>query len=128
MKRMFLALAVVTAVVLGASAFGGAAPPVKTGPLAAVVNLDGTLARGNGAVSSLANGVDGQYVVSFNRDVSGCAYVASGGEATASGPDDAVVFTVAPAFGNTSGVFVQEWDGVLAQDSYSSGFHLIVVC
>jgi hypothetical protein len=102
--------------------------PKVAGFMSAVVNLDGSLARGYGAVSSVALGVDGQYDVTFNRDVSTCAYVANGGEATATSPDDAVVFTVAPREGNTRAVFVQEWDGVLGYDSYSSGFHLIVVC
>jgi len=96
--------------------------------LTAVVNLDGSLARGRGAVSSSQLGVDGQYEVVFDRDVSNCVYVASGGEATTVAPDDAVVFTVAPRDGNVNAVFVQEWDGVLARDSYSSGFHIIVVC
>ena len=96
--------------------------------LTAVVNVDGSLARGRGAVSSSQLGVDGQYEVVFNRDVSNCAYVASGGEATTFPPDDAVVFTVAPRDGNANAVFVQEWDGVLGRDSYSSGFHLVVVC
>ncbi len=86
------------------------------------------IARGRGAVSSAQLGVDGQYEVVFDHDVSACAYVASGGEATPIGPDDAVVFTVAPRGGNVNAVFVQEWDGVLARDSYSSGFHLIVIC
>jgi hypothetical protein len=106
----------------------GAARPVPTTSLWAVVNLDGTLARGSSTVSSAQLGVDGQYEVVFNRNVAGCAYVASGGEATSLGPDDAVVFTVAPRQDNTSAVFVQEWDGVLGFDSYSSGFHLIVAC
>jgi len=96
--------------------------------LTAVVNVDGSLARGRGAVSSSQLGVDGQYEVVFNRDVSNCAYVASGGEATTFPPDDAVVFTVAPRDGNANAVFVQEWDGVLGYDFYSSGFHLVVVC
>jgi len=96
--------------------------------LTAVVNVDGSLARSRGAVSSSQLGVDGQYEVVFNRDVSNCAYVASGGEATTLPPDDAVVFTVAPRDGNANAVFVQEWDGVLGRDSYSSGFHLVVIC
>jgi hypothetical protein len=113
---------------VGTAAVVGAARPVAPATLWAVVNLDGTLARGSSAVSSSQLGVDGQYEVVFNRDVSRCAYVASGGEATALGADDAVVFTVAPRFGNANGVFIQEWDGVLGYDSYSSGFHLIVAC
>jgi len=105
-----------------------AARSSTTVSLTAVVNVDGSLARGRGAVSSSQLGVDGQYEVVFNRDVSNCAYVASGGEATTFPPDDAVVFTVAPRDGNANAVFVQEWDGVLGFDSYSSGFHLVVVC
>jgi hypothetical protein len=129
MRRVPILLAAVLLVVL-ATVHADAAAPRPTGFATgwAVVRLDGSLARGSGATSSAQNGVDGQYVVSFNRNVSGCAYVASGGEATALGPDDAVVFTVAPAAGNPAGVFVQEWDGVLGRDSYSSGFHLVVAC
>jgi hypothetical protein len=93
-----------------------------------VVNRDGSLARGRGAVSAAQLGVDGEYEVLFDRDVSGCTYVASGGEATTFPPDDAVVFTVAPREGNPNAVFVLEWDGILGIDSYSSGFHLVVVC
>lgn len=96
--------------------------------LSAVVNLDGSLARGIGAVSANQVGADGTYGVTFNRDVSGCTYTASGGEATALPPDDAVVFTVAPREGDSNSVFVLEYDAILARDSYSSGFHLIVVC
>jgi hypothetical protein len=115
----------------GANAAAKPPPTTATGGFTtgwAVVNLDGSLARGSGAVGSAQNGVDGQYVVTFNRDVSRCAYVASGGEATAIAPDNAVVFTVAPAEGQANGVFVQQYDAVLAQDSYSSGFHLVVHC
>jgi hypothetical protein len=110
------------------SSTSGAARSTTAATLTAVVNVDGSLARGRGAVSSSQLGVDGQYEVVFNRDVSNCAYVVSGGEATTLPPDDAVVFTVAPRDGNPNAVFVQEWDGVLGRDSYSSGFHLMVVC
>ena len=117
---------VAAALVLAGLASGARpAPPVT---LSAVVNVDGSLARGIGAVSSNQNGVDGQYQVMFNRDVAGCAYVASNGEATALGPDDGVTMSVAPDAANIDGVFVQEYDTVLARDSYSDGFHLMVVC
>ncbi len=106
-----------------------AARPVTTAnTLSAVVNVDGSLARGLSVTSSRSLEVDGQYVVTFNRDVSNCTYVATGGSATSNGPDDAVVYTVAPWLESVNGVFVQEWDGVLARDSYSEGFHLVVVC
>lgn len=119
---------------LGAAAIVAvAAPPTKTPPptiLTAVVNVDGTLARGKGALSSRQVGADGGYEISFNTDVSQCTYTASGGEARSDtpGPDDAVVFTVAPRAGAVNAVYVLEWDGILGYDSYSSGFHLIVVC
>lgn len=105
-----------------------ARPSVSPAILWAVVNLDGSLARGNGATSAYSLEVDGQYEVVFNRNVASCSFVASGGEATNLSPDDAVVFTVAPSQTNVNTVFVQEWDGILGRDSYSSGFHLIVAC
>jgi len=96
--------------------------------LSAVVHTDGSLARGNGVVTSVQLGTDGYYVVTFNRDVSQCTYTASGGTANATDIlDDAVVFTVSPG-PNTSTVYVLEYDAILARDSYSSGFHLIVEC
>lgn len=126
-KLGFVAVLVAAFVFLGVTPALSAAPRTS-GPLTAVVNLDGSLARGNGAVSSTQLGVDGQYLVTFNRDVSTCAYVASGGEATPNAPDNFVIFTVAPSDANPAAVFVQESDVVLARDSYSSGFHLIVAC
>jgi hypothetical protein len=108
------------------------AASARPGPVTlwAVVNVDGTLARGDGAVTAQATGVDGEYRVTFDRDVSGCAYVATAGEATAftTGPDDAITFGVAPDNQDTSTVFALEYDAILARDSYSSGFHLAVFC
>ena len=127
--KLLVALGTLAAILaVGLNSTNGAPRNTSATSLAAVVHVDGTLARGRGTVSSAALGVDGQYEVIFDRDVSACTYVASGGEATTVGPDDAVVFTVAPRDSNANGVFVQEWDGVLGYDSYSSGFHLIVVC
>ena len=127
MKALVVLGILAAILIITLSSTSGAARSTTAVSLTAVVNVDGSLARGRGAVSSSQLGVDGQYEVVFNRDVSNCAYVASGGEATTFPPDDAVVFTVAPRDGNANAVFVQEWDGVLGRDSYSSGFHLVVV-
>jgi len=62
------------------------------------------------------------------RDVSECTYAATGGESTTFPPDDAELFTVAAREDNVNAVLIQEWDGILARDSYSSGLHLVVVC
>jgi hypothetical protein len=95
----------------------------------AVVNVDGSLARGSGAVSAEAVGTDGVYFVRFNRDVSNCAYVGGAGEATTFPADDAITIgTAASDRGNPNEVYVIQYDAILARDSYSSGFHLIVVC
>ena len=130
MRRTLIAVATTLVALAGlliAVQAPASAPPAQT-TLWAVVNLDGSLARGSGAVSSAQLGVDGQYQVVFNRNVATCAYAATGGEATATAPDDAIVLTVAPREGNTSAVFVQEYDAILGFDSYSSGFHLHVLC
>ena len=127
MRRLALILLVpLCLLALAAPSFSAA--PVKPTTLTAVVNVDGTLARGSGAVSSEALGVDGQYVVTFNRDVSQCAYVGAGGEATPFTSDDGITIGAAPSDSNSNAVFIQEYDAVLGFDSYSSGFHLIVVC
>lgn len=71
---------------------GGELPRGDTGPqgvagepgepatrLWAVVNPDGSLAEGRGVVSSQSNAGTNFYTVRFDRDVSGCALVASVG-------------------------------------------------
>jgi hypothetical protein len=130
--RRALAALALTVLLLGALTLTAhAAAPRPSGFTTgwAVVGVDGTLARGSGAVTARQLGTDGYYVVGFNRDVSQCAYVASGGTARAQDIlDDAVVFTVAPSATSPSEVAVLEYDTILARDSYSSGFHLVVAC
>jgi hypothetical protein len=140
LAALYLPVAAALAAALAVSAAlasGGAhaapKPPPTTAPGGfttgwAVVRVDGSLARGSGAVSSQQLGVDGEYEVVFNRDVSGCAYVATAGEAGSFPPDDAITFGVAGREGNPNAVFLIEYDAVLARDSYSSGFHLVVHC
>jgi hypothetical protein len=127
-------VAAVAALVLAATLLAAITAQAAPRPTAftvgwAVVNVDGTLARGSGAVSSVAVGTDGVYFVRFNRDVSGCAYVGAGGEATTFPPDDAIVIGASAGDrGDPNEVSVIEYDAILARDSYSSGFHLIVTC
>jgi hypothetical protein len=130
-KLIVSAVAVVVAVALLATFQAEAAPPppsaFKVGW--AVVNVDGTLARGSGAVSSVAVGTDGVYFVTFNRDVRACAYVGAGGEPGNFPPDDAITIGASASDrGNPNEVSVIEYDAILGADSYSSGFHLIVTC
>lgn len=105
---------------------GGAQGPPGQGATAlwAVVQADGSLARGSGATASERFG-PGLFGVTFDRDVSGCAYVASGGTATA-GPPPARMVDVSPRNGDVLGVYVRVDDatGTLAD----SDFHLAVFC
>ena len=57
-------------------------------PLWAVVNPDGTLARGSGATASAraAGFAAGVYAITFNRNVAGCAYVATIGAPSTTPP------------------------------------------
>ncbi len=128
MKRFVLA-AVVTVGLLAAVVGTAAAQRTTSGATSwAVVNTDGSLARGAGAVASAQTGTQAFYLVTFNKDVSQCAYTASGGTAASTDVDDnAVVFTVNPAT-NPDQVLVEEYDAILGFDSFSSGFHLIVAC
>ena len=100
------------------------APGAPATALWAVVNADGTLARGSGAVSSTSLGF-GTYEVLFNRDVTGCAYVASAGTASSGSPPDAFVST-SPRANDVNGVFLDARTST--GDSVPNPFHLAVFC
>jgi len=125
-----IGLAALGAVILAVLPSQAASRPAATpAPSWAVVNTNGTLARGHDATASAQDGSLGTYLVTFNKDVSGCAYVATAGVALSTDvTDDAVVFNVAPSTAGTNTVFVEEYDIILASDSYSTGFHLVVTC
>lgn len=98
-------------------------PSART--LFAVVNANGVLARGCGAVTSTKlAGVAGQYVVTFNQNVRRGAYVATLGFASPGPVPQPGEIGVAPRAPNPNAVFVQTRDSLgLAADHR---FHLAV--
>jgi hypothetical protein len=98
---------------------------VNSQVLFAVVNSNGTLARGNGAVSSTGFG-GGAYEVVFNRNVTACSYKATLGLSTFSGSSPQGEIGVVGRAGVPAGVFIATRDdtGNLAD----RGFHLAVAC
>jgi hypothetical protein len=94
--------------------------------LFAVVNTDGTLARAGcpGTVStSLGNG---NYEVSFPRDISACAFVATIGLSTFGGTSLPGMITDAGRAGNNAAVFIQTSN--TAGTATPMPFHLSVQC
>lgn len=108
-----------------ADVLGYFAPPSPLPMLWAVVNEDGGLHRAFHAVSS-TNLAVGQYEVIFDRDVRGCAFVASIGLSGSSGASNPGEVTVVGRATDPNGVFVTTHDsaGTLA----NRGFHLQVMC
>jgi hypothetical protein len=93
--------------------------------LFAVVNANGTLARGLGAVSSQRLAL-GAYEVIFNRNVRDCAYVATiglSGSAFSSPPGE---ITVVGRVTSANGVFLTVSNSAGAPTDL--GFHLAVHC
>jgi hypothetical protein len=91
----------------------------------AVVNANGTLARGRRAVSAtrLATGA---YEVIFRKDVRKCAFLATIGLSGSAGSSLPGEITVVGRSGNDRGVFVTTHSsGGAAADL---GFHLAVLC
>ncbi len=129
-KKWLMVLAV--ALALGAGASNAAAQDVAvpdlidSAVLFAVVESNGVLQRGNGAVSSTGFG-GGAYEVIFNRSVTACAYKATvgrpGGAGSTGGPGEIVVVGRA---GNANGVFLQSYDS--AGGGSVRPFHLTVAC
>ncbi|MGD9507594.1 MAG: hypothetical protein AB7I59_00855 [Geminicoccaceae bacterium] len=93
----------------------------------AVVNQNGTLARGKGAVSSgyAFAGVLGSYRVVFNKDVSKCAYQATLGTEYPSTPASGEI-AVAPDAANVRAVHVATRTS--AGVATNRPFHLFVSC
>jgi hypothetical protein len=90
----------------------------------AVISNVGATVRARAVASSAKSGT-GQYVVVFDRDVRLCAYFATLGDESASGPGTGQI-SVTSAAANVNGVRVvtRDSDGTLADRS----FHLVVSC
>ena len=91
----------------------------------AVVGGNGVLARGRGLSSNPVRSGEGRYQLIFNRDVRGCAYVATVGTIGATAPGPAQVSTSALA-SNVNGVLVRTFSSSGATSDHS--FHLLVAC
>jgi len=96
---------------------------------AVVVNADGTVARKSAqpfTVTSAAHLSTGSYEVIWNRNVRGCAYIATIGLSGSSGSSPSGEITVVGRVNRVRGVFLTTHDstGTLAD----RGFHLVVVC
>ena len=100
------------------------APGALATALWAVVNTDGTLARGSGVTSSASLGT-GQYEVIFNRDVTSCAYVTSAGNPGIFTPPARMGGTAA-RFQNANGIFIELFDNTGA--SVDASFHVAAFC
>src|SRR4051812_21914736 len=90
----------------------------------AVVNSDGTLARGRRAVSATRLGT-GSYEVVFRKDVRNCAFVGTIGLSGSLGASLPGEITVVGRAGNDRGVFVTTHSSGGA--SADLGFHLAVL-
>lgn len=95
-------------------------------PLFAVVNANGSLARGSGATSSSQPEGTGTYEVIFNRNISQCAFNATLGLAGDTGSSPPGFVTVVGRFTTPNGVYITTAD--TAGTATNLGFHLAVTC
>jgi hypothetical protein len=91
----------------------------------AVVNEDGSLARGLGAISSSVVG-PGQYEVDFNQDINRCGFTATVGLSGSTGSSNFGTVNVAIRSGNKHALLVQTFD--VGGNPFDLGFHVIVAC
>ncbi|MGP8136134.1 MAG: hypothetical protein ACLQD8_08495, partial [Thermoplasmata archaeon] len=111
-----------TSLMLAKSGFSVAA--VCGAGLWAVVSSTGTLARGNGVVSTTMTG-PGVYDIVFDQQVENCSFLASLGS-TGSGSAPVGGVTVADFTGRSDGVKVATWADT--GESVSFSFHLVAIC
>ena len=93
----------------------------------AVVNSAGQAVRGRD-ISSVARTGEGRYQVIFNGDVRNCAYFATIGDPSASGPPNHSEISVASLGSNVNGVAVRTQGGGADGAQANRPFHLIVMC
>jgi hypothetical protein len=102
----------------------------RSHPRWAVVNDNGTLVRGSGAVSAkqlFTPGTRGSYQVTFNRRVKGCALTATIGRVNSASFNPAPgEIGVAYRHGNSKSVYVKTRDSSGSEADRS--FHLSVLC
>ena len=103
-----------------------ASPDVAKKDRWAVVNADGTLARGKGVQSLTHSAGAGSYIVFFNKDVTPCMYTATIGLGGSSGTSARGFITTVGAAAGANGVFVTTDD--IAGNPAERGFHLYVGC
>jgi hypothetical protein len=91
----------------------------------AVVDADGTLARGRGATGTVHTDT-GIYEVDFKKDVSACGYTATIGMSGEAGGSPPGTVTVVGRSGTPNGVYIQTFN----QKGHAAdlGFHLILAC
>ena len=92
----------------------------------AVVNADGTLARGKKVVSITHSAGGGSYIVFFDKNVRECLYVATIGLGGSSGTSARGFITTVGAAAGEDGVFITTDD--IAGNPAERGFHLYVGC
>ena len=100
-------------------------PPGKARSDFAVVNADGTIARGRNLLS-VDHGSTGVYIVHFATNKTACAFVAAVGLGGSSGTSAPGYATVVGSAADPNGVFMDTYNssGVKAD----LGFHLVTSC
>lgn len=114
----------IIALVAVALATASAAQALGTSGVA-VVDSDGTLARGTNATAAVRTAT-GTYIVTMNSDVHKCTFTATTGGSGQSGAPAAGFVTVAPRVGDATAVFVTTFNAT--GTSSDRGFHLNVRC
>ena len=116
----------VTSAKLAAGSVGRPQLSANLQPLWAVVWGGPSIVRGNGAVSVAFEGINSQYRVTFDRDVSKCSYTATPSSPLSTDLEQIAMLSVASFSADPKAVLVRsrDHDGT----PKSSGFTLQVVC
>ena len=91
----------------------------------AVVSGTGDLNRGSSSAVSVSNPSTGEYLVTFNKDVSACAYIATLGEVGTNPPNPGQI-AVYSVSGDSDSVGVKTYDAT--GTAANSPFHLSLSC
>lgn len=128
-KRALLAAVTIAMVVAANGEAARAAPDNTLGMaiLSATVASNGTLTHGSGATGSVQNGT-GIYMVTFNRDLTGCSGTASAGRSTIGAVHFSIIATADCPATAANDLRVYTRTGLTIGDVINAAFHAIVFC
>lgn len=128
MSKLRIALVAAASLLMAGSSFADS--KFGAGQLSVAVDLGGAILNNNGVASVKRSGdgtTTGEWIVTFNRDISECVWTGSIGYGKFQGFTVPAFISVSGQFSSKKALYVQTWNGS-SRAPQDFPFNLILVC